>query len=82
MDIASLQRLLDKLIETRYKAEEILTGEPQNVTTLPPITTPNYGQQGNREYRLELHINFHYFKNWEQQRKIFSISEIRCKILY
>ena len=46
LDVISLQRLLDKLIETRYKAEEILTGEPQNVTTLPPITTPNYGQQG------------------------------------
>ena len=43
MDIASLQRLLDKLIETRYKAEEILTGKSQNITTFPPITTPPSG---------------------------------------
>ena len=43
MDIATLQRLLDKLIETRYKAEEILTGKSQNITTFPPITTPPSG---------------------------------------
>lgn len=45
MDIASLQRLLDKLIETRYKAEEILTGKSPNITvTFPPITTPPSGK--------------------------------------
>ena len=38
-DLAELGRLLDRLIDTRYKVEEILTGETQNATTLAPLPT-------------------------------------------
>ena len=37
-DIKSLGKLLDRLVETRYRAEEILTGSTQNMTTLAPLT--------------------------------------------
>lgn len=46
-DVQELQRVLDKLIDTRYKAQEILTGEEQNATTLAPITTPGSNTSAN-----------------------------------
>ncbi len=42
-DIDALNRLLDRLVETRYKALELLTGEAVNTTTLAPITIPPPG---------------------------------------
>ena len=45
-DITDCQDLLDKLVEAKYKAAEILTGASENRTTLAPISTPKYGSSG------------------------------------
>ena len=46
-DIAALSKLLDRLVQTRYRAEEILTGSTQNMTTLSPMTTLSSGGNDN-----------------------------------
>ena len=72
-DIVNLGKLLDRLVETRYRAEEILTGNEQNATTLAPLTTvssngnngngddenlvANNGTNGNRKKRSYVPLN-------------------------
>lgn len=43
-DVLALVKLMNRLVETRYRAEEILTGSVANMTTLPPLTTPTFTQ--------------------------------------
>ena len=41
MDLDHLTNILDRLVETKYKVEEIITGSViLNMTTLPPLTLP------------------------------------------